>query len=423
MITASEPAVEVVGSRLPRLLLVSETTLATTRAEVSANPTLFNLFSGYPPDSLFSMAPAGWPRPQSPFDRLYLGFQSVFLPRPLRGRRFFDPVLLPLDCQILDALPPPHRRRVRLFDPDVVLVSPITPPGLVVGRRLAQLLKKPTVVYFMDDWPAAGACRWLTGGVRQHTQAILRDADAWVMISEELRENMAQRYRVACKPTLVAHNPVDLRGREPPTPMPRRSGRFRVVYAGSVQTMHLDGLLAVAEAIHRLRAAGHDIELVLHTTRWFAQYYGEHWTRWGVVMGGLIPYDDLFEVLRDADLLLIALSFKPELAHMAMYSLLTKITDYMATGVPLLVCGPAGSASVNFVHRWGCGLACDTNDVGRLSDFLRNQLGRPPRNAELAARAYQVLQSEFSTRPVQRRLYDFLTRVAGSRAPLGRMDV
>ena len=293
----------------------------------------------------------------------------------------------------------------------------------MVGRRLAQVLEKPTVVYFMDDWPAAGARRWLTGGVRRHTRAILRDSDAWVMISEELRENMAQRYRVACKPTLIAHNPVDLREHEPPAPMPRRSGRFRVVYAGSVQTMHLDGLLAVAEAIHHLRAAGHDIELVLHTTPWFARYYSDYWTRWEVVMGGLVPYDNLFDVLRSADLLLVTLSFKPELAHMAMYSLLTKITDYMATGVPLLVCGPAGSASVNFVNRWGCGLACDTNDVGHISDLLRDQLRRPQKNAQLAARAYQVLRSEFSTKPVQQRLYDFLTRVAGLRTPLGRIDV
>ena len=275
----------------------------------------------------------------------------------------------------------------------------------------------------MDDWPAAGSRRWLSRGAREHTRAILEDADAWIMISEELQERMAQRYRIRCKPTLVAHNPVDLQRHEPPVAMPRRSGRFRVVYAGSVQTMHLDGLLAVAEAIHRLRVAGHDIELILHTAPWFERYYSDHWTRWGVVMGGLIPYDDLFSVLRDADLLLVALSFKPELAHMAMYSLLTKITDYMATGVPLMVCGPDGSASVNFVNRWSCGLTCDTNDVGRISDLLCKQLNRPERNAQLAARAYQVLRSEFSTEPVQRRLYDFLTWVAGSRTAPGGINV
>ncbi len=134
MIEAGETAGEGAGGGLPRLLLVSETTLTTTRAEAPANPTLFNLFSGYPPDSLFSMAPAGWPRPQSPFDRLYLDFQTVFFPRPRRGRRFLDPALMPLDWQILEALPPPHLKRVRLFDPEVVLVSPITPAGLIVGR-------------------------------------------------------------------------------------------------------------------------------------------------------------------------------------------------------------------------------------------------------------------------------------------------
>ena len=89
MLATREP---VRGGR-PRLLLVSEVTLTTTRADVSANPTLFNLLSGYPPDLLLSMAPAGLPRPQSPFDRLYLDFPVVFLPRPARGSRFIEPVL------------------------------------------------------------------------------------------------------------------------------------------------------------------------------------------------------------------------------------------------------------------------------------------------------------------------------------------
>jgi glycosyltransferase involved in cell wall biosynthesis len=418
MITTTES----VRCGLPRLLLVSEVTLTTTQSDVPANPTLFNLLSGYPSDSLFSMAPASSPRPEAPFDRLHLCFPGAFLPRPSRGRRFVEPFLSMVDQKIRAALPPPHLDQVRLFDPDIILVSPITSDGLAVGGRLARALKKPTVVYFMDDWPAAEPRWWATEGARQATRAILRDADAWVMISDELRQKMAERYRVPCKPTLVAHNPVDIRGHAPPTPMPRRSGRFRVVYAGSVQTMHLDGLLAVAEAIHRLRIFGHDIELVLHTAPWFERRYKDHWVRWGVVMGGLVPYDNLPGVLQGADLLLVALSFEPALAHMAMYSLLTKITDYMATGVPLLACGPAGSASLNFVNRWECGLTCDTNDVSHISGLLREQLGRPERNTELATRAYRVLQSEFSTKQVQRRLYDFLIRVARLRTAPGGID-
>jgi glycosyltransferase involved in cell wall biosynthesis len=268
------------------------------------------------------------------------------------------------------------------------------------------------VAYFMDDWPALNSRRWLTGSVRDRARAILAQSDAWVMISEELRDSMIRRYGVSPKPTLVAHNPVDVDGQAAPVFMPRRSGRFRVVYAGTVQTMHADAILAVAEAIHRLRESGIDIEMVLHTPQWCERVYEEQWRRFGVVMGGLVPYADLNRVLRDADLLLVGLSFDPIVAHMAMYSLLTKITDYMATGVPILVCGPAGSASVNFAKRWDVALTCETKDVTRLAELIREQVSRPETNAALASRAWRCLQAQFSTAVVRNRLYSFLTRVA-----------
>jgi glycosyltransferase involved in cell wall biosynthesis len=264
----------------------------------------------------------------------------------------------------------------------------------------------------MDDWPALNSRRWLTGSVRDRARAILAQSDAWVMISEELRDSMIRRYGVSPKPTLVAHNPVDVDGQAAPVFMPRRSGRFRVVYAGTVQTMHADAILAVAEAIHRLRESGIDIEMVLHTPQWCERVYEEQWRRFGVVMGGLVPYADLNRVLRDADLLLVGLSFDPIVAHMAMYSLLTKITDYMATGVPILVCGPAGSASVNFAKRWDVALTCETKDVTRLAELIREQVSRPETNAALASRAWRCLQAQFSTAVVRNRLYSFLTRVA-----------
>ena len=134
-----------------------------------------------------------------------------------------------------------------------------------------------------------------------------------------------------------------------------------------------------------------------------------------MILGSLLPYDQLFQTLQQADLLLVALSFEESQAHMAMYSLLTKITDYMATGVPMLVCGPKDCASINFAKRWECGLTCDTVDVTEIAKVLRSCLGRPSSNREIAKRAYQCLVERFSTGPVHSQLEEFLRRVADTR--------
>ncbi|MBL9094247.1 MAG: glycosyltransferase [Planctomycetaceae bacterium] len=403
---------------LPKILLVSETTLATTKSGVAANPTLFNLFNRFSPERILSIAPESATiahPPQSPFDRNYLDFKTEFVPRPRRGRRFVDPFFRLIDIQIREFLPIPHLDRITAFDPDVVVVSPITADVLVYGRQLAASLKKPFVVYFMDDWSALDRRCWFTGGIRRTVRQLLADSDAWMMISDELRDAMALRYGVPLRPTLVVHNPVDLATAPPPNFELRRSGTFRIVYTGSIQPMHADALFAVAEAVDRLRTAGEDIELVVHTAPYFEAKYRDAWSRWGVILGSLLPYDQLFRTLQQADLLLVALSFDERQAHMAMYSLLTKITDYMATGVPMLVCGPKDCASINFINRWNCGLTCDTPNVADIAEVIHLHLRRPPSDKQLAERAYNCLVERFSTEPVQARLQEFLRRVAGAR--------
>lgn len=406
---------------LPKILLVSEVTLATTRAGAAANPTLYNLFSGYPSERILSLIPqtaAAAHPPQSPFDRNVVTYPDLTIPRPRRGRRFVDPLLNTLDFQLQELRVPRALNQISAFQPDVVVVSPIGVPALLIGAKLRRLLKKPVVAYFMDDWPAIDRRRWLTGGVRKRVRQILEDSSAWLMISEELRDVMSVRYGVVQRPTLIVHNPVDPVEFGPPAVTSRRNGTFRVLYTGSVQPMHADALIAVAQAVHALREAGRDVELVVHTSPAFERAYQEEWRRWGVRLGGLVPYSELPEVLRNGDLLLVALSFRREWAHMAMYSLLTKITDYMATGVPLCVCGPPGSASINFVRRWKCGLACESNEQPQIVAALDHCLQRPPEHVELARRAYHCLTSTFAVDPVQKRLYDFLTDVAAGRVPL-----
>jgi glycosyltransferase involved in cell wall biosynthesis len=183
--------------------------------------------------------------------------------------------------------------------------------------------------------------------------------------------------------------------------------------------MHLDALVATANAIAGLREQGVAAQLVLHTDRPFWKAYESTWRDLGVENGGLIAHGLLEARLRDADLLLVVASFLPKQAPMSRSSVQTKLTDYMAAGTPIFGVGPPGAASLDFIEQWGVGLTCTSADPTDIAATLRNWMANPPDRETLAKRAHKVLKVEFDPDIVCRRLWQFVANIAVRPPPPG----
>ncbi|MFM6817746.1 MAG: glycosyltransferase, partial [Dolichospermum sp.] len=191
------------------------------------------------------------------------------------------------------------------------------------------------------------------------------------------------------------HNPVDLSNKSFPEFSPKTGGTFRVVYAGAIWTMHYDALAVIAEAIYELKCSGVDIELVLHTPPNCWELYQENWQKWDVKYGSFIPYEHLNQYLQQADLLLVVSSFLPEYAHITASSVQTKLTDYMASGKPILACGPSYAACNQFIKNWNCGLVCETNVVSEIKEIFLKQKESIAELYVFAKNGFEVLQDNF----------------------------
>lgn len=406
------------SSDLPRLLIVSELTLSFSKEGKSANPTLFNLFENYPPELLLQFTPTIYLKnspPAHPFQNRAISFQNQYL-SSLNNRlgKLINPLSRALNLQLLDLLPIANQKVIKEFEPEVILVCPITPDCLLVGKKLTNLFKCPFIVYFMDDWIAVTTRKWLSGTLQCIAKELLQQADGWLMISEQLQKELCNRYKIAPKQSMIVHNPVDLSAKDLLNLENNNTGTFTVAYAGSIQVMHYDALASVAEAIFKLRCEGKDIELVLYTSQVFWKCYENKWRNWDVKYGSLIPYQELNQYLNKADLLLVATSFLPEYAHVVRSSVLTKLTDYMMAGRPILSCGPDYSACNQFINQWGCGLVCETNNIKSIKDFLREQIHKITSNQKLAIKALNVLENNFEKKYIHSKLYNFIYQIYNS---------
>ncbi|MEH2411360.1 hypothetical protein [Nostoc sp.] len=413
-------------SNLPRILIVSELSLSFSKDGSSANPTLFNLFENYPSELLMQYVPTLTLRdtpPSPPFEERVISFSSQYLPT-IRNRLgiILNYLIDAINFQFIEWLSIPNKSQLKNFDPEIILVCPITPLCLIMGCKLMVEFDRPVLIYLMDNWmaykrPTKWPYSFLQNLTHQYiqdlTNQILKQSVAWLMISEQLKDELSSRYKITPQASLVVHNPVVLSNKSLPN-LEKKSINdiFRIAYAGSIQGMHYDALASVAEAVYELRSEGVQVELVVYTARGFWDFYKTQLQTWEVIYGSLIPYNELNEYLKCANLLLVATSFLPEYAHVIRSSILTKLTDYMATGIPIMSCGPSYSACNHFVNKWECGLVCETNNVPDVKAFIAKQMNNYSLNQIIAVNAFEVLKSQFEQFKVSNSLYYFIQKMA-----------
>jgi glycosyltransferase involved in cell wall biosynthesis len=413
-------------SSLPRILIVSELSLSFSKNGRSANPTLFNLFENYPSELLMQYVPTSTLRdnpPSPPFENRVISFSSQYL-QPLRNRLgiILNYLIDAINFKLIEWLSIPNKSQLDNFNPEIILVCPITPVCLIMGYKLMMEFKRPVLIYFMDNWMAYNRHpKWLYfflqnlthQYIQDLTYQILKQSVAWLMISEQLKDELSSRYKITPQSSLIVHNPVVLSNKslsKIDNKYINDNDIFRIAYAGSIQVMHYDALASVAEAVYELRNEGVRVELVVYTASVFWDIYKTQLQTWEVIYGSLIPYNELNEYLKCANLLLVATSFLPEYDYIIRSSILTKLTDYMATGIPIMSCGPSYSACNHFVNKWECGLVCETNNVPEIKSFIVKQMNDYSLNQEIAINAFKVLENQFEQSKVSNSLYSFIEK-------------
>jgi len=387
-------------SAAPRVLLVTDADLSP--GSRGAGRTLVNLFSRYPADRFLALSSSS----EAPLVTTG-GHRVLPAAHHLPGRitKALRPHVGHVDAAWVRRRPLPHRAEIARFAPELVVAVPTHPVGIALAAQCQPLA--PLVVYLMDDWLAFEPGVRAVFDARETGRDLLRRAVAWLSISPYLSTSL-RAFAGVERPTHLVHNAVPI-GDAPPAALstPRR-GRFRVGYAGSVWPMHWDALAAVAQSVQRLRDAGADIEFVLYTDSFFWGRHEADWRRWGVVKGGLVPYEALFETLSECDLLLVASAFDPAQAHMTRSSLQTKVTDYMAVGRPILACGPSDAASNAFLREHDCAYFAEDLAPAAVDAALRTCMDARTSGPAVAGRAWEIARRDHELVAVTDRLYAFL---------------
>jgi glycosyltransferase involved in cell wall biosynthesis len=121
----------------------------------------------------------------------------------------------------------------------------------------------------------------------------------------------------------------------------------------------------------------------------------------------MMPMDQLIHTLRDqAHAMLVPMTFRDDLKFDMQISFPSKLTDYTAIGVPILIWGPPYSSGIRWAQdNPGAAETIEVDDDTALTTAIKNLAVDPDLRQRLATRAMEVGQAQFSRKAITQQFF------------------
>jgi hypothetical protein len=393
---------------LPRLLVVSDVAVERTGA---GSLLLYRLLRDYPADRLQVVYNPANASPD-PAVRLH-GVE--YRPLPYRIKRLVRNRMNPFWPVVQSWVMPWHASHLvqglHRFAPETV-VSVANGFLWFTAATVARRLGVPLHLFLHEDWPhlvtlSKSGPLWamVRAAARSRVRPIFRRAASRFSVSPGMAEAVKRAYGL--QTTVVYPN----RGEDSPSPRVRlrvtRSGPPVVAHAGFI---HLTGNATLLRELASVLGAlgGH---LDLYTTHTDAELAARGLVPPIVRRVGFFPAQEMADRLgATADALFLSASFDPADREHESTLFPSKLADYTAVGLPLLVWGPAYSSAARWVaENAGAALLFTNPDPNPLREAVVRLTAESGSAADLASKAIAAGKKYFELSVARRRLLSALT--------------
>ncbi|MCC6357025.1 MAG: glycosyltransferase [Verrucomicrobiae bacterium] len=371
---------------------------------------LHRLFSGYPRDRLWVVAPSSGEDRRSPsagWTDFRLGWER------LQRTRFHRLSAL---AAIARSVWPPNRVEgaVGAFRPDAI-VTLLHGSGWIAASRLARRQRIQLAMIVHDD--RMTHCECFQGALKGWAQGMVREAyrQAGVRfcISPEMRDAYRGRYGADANVLYPSLAPGAVAGGEamPPGGDRKRNGST-FFYAGSVRSHGIKRQLAILGRIAVRR--GHRVVALTPDS---GDLRADPMLRSaGVEIRDAVAADAARRMMdAEADVLIAGIDAKT--GDNARYLFPTKLAEYTSLGRPILLCSPKGTAAANWAEGPPMRALCVEDpvreeDLERAVERLENDAGF---RATLGAAALSEARERFSHEAVFGVFMDGILKALGTR--------
>lgn len=388
---------------LPRLLYVGDVPVEST---VAGAALMYRLLQKYPSDLRIVEGNTTISKPESRlanvvYETLYVGSKRLLHSRFVSGYRSFLYLTTKLRSSKL-------ARIVNNFHPEAILTVAYGFSWLAASA-LAEHFKLPLHLIVHDDWPSqTKLLPWLKDAANKQFGNIYRQAKSRLCVSPYMVECYEKRYGVKGS-VLYPSRAADVPEFEQPSAKYKLSSAPLVfAYAGSINSQgQANNLISLASVLEPLSG-----KLIVYCSLTKESINRIGLNKDNVIIRPIIPYKKLIYTLQnEADVLFVPMNFDTEYQSNMQLCFPSKLTDYTATALPLLIWGPFYCSAVRWAkENPGVAEVVEQEDIEELARAVNKLAKAPEYRLRLATNALTKGHEYFSHATVTQNFYQLLAK-------------
>jgi len=276
--------------------------------------------------------------------------------------------------------------------------------GWVAAAAIAERRNVPLHLIVHDDWPrVANVAPAFRNLLDKRFASVYRQAQSRLCISPAMSRSYGERYGKPAQTIYPSRAAACDQYHEPPARLACNDHAFTIAFAGTINSAgYISALVALQEA---LKPIGGCLLIFGPTTSAEAQQLGLN----DADVRGLVSSSELLTKLRnEADALFVPMSFAVEDRINMEMAFPSKLADYTAAGLPLLIYGPNYCSAVTWA-RENAGIAMVVDSQPDLRETIALLANNPDTRIALGRRALTVGREYFTHDRAQQIFHQSLT--------------
>lgn len=241
-----------------------------------------------------------------------------------------------------------QKKKLDKFSPQVIYTLGASVSTLKLAYKISNYYNIPIIFHYMDNWVEHIQWEknkflfWYQYLLQKWHKKCLKKSINSIVISPSMKYAYEKKFKKDC---FVLMNAVDLKYLKCNNFKPNKNNRH-FVYAGG---LHLQRWLALRDVAEVLKEIKMNDVLDIYTKN-KGEEYKEHFKGLPVVFHEAISHEKIKEIYESADVLVHAEIKNDILLGYFLYSISTKIPEYLATGKPVLFYGPKNMGLYSYLQ-------------------------------------------------------------------------
>lgn len=304
-------------------------------------------------------------------------------------------------------------RWIKDYSPDIIYAQPFRYIDMVFAKKLKELTGIPLAIHIMDDSvsflnkPNLLYYYWRKR-INDTFKQLVESADIHLSISDAMSDEYLKRYN---KHFIPFRNPIEISSWDPYIKRDWSfNGDINIIYTGRLAVPNINALYIFCKVVEKLNNFGYSIKLHIYSIDINLNFNSKINSLKSIVMHKVVSSDEIPTLIPKFDLTFLPIDFTSKGIKYAKFSISTKTSEYMISGVPIILFAPKQVALTVYAEKYKCMYPISENNVDELYSSMEGLLKNEVLRATIAQNAIKRAKVDSNAVLVRNNFQTILSR-------------